>query len=295
MRIVVTGASGQLGAYVLDRLQTSEHEVVGWSRTRPEQRGRFPIEPVDLASPETVIAALKRADPDAILHLAAISRVDAALADPAMAMTINAEATGVLADWAAQAGRRLVAASTDLVFDGSRAWSREDDPAEPILTYGQTKRAGELRVLRHDRHVVARLGLLFGPSRCGRPTFLDGIFDALRQGERRSLFLDEFRTPLDYATAAEVLVLLLEAPNVSGIVHVGGAERVSRFEMLSRLARHAGLPIDLIVGNRQQDATFPEPRPVDVSLDTSRLVEIFPNLDRPTLEGGLDRCGAAPC
>lgn len=292
MRIVVTGASGQLGSYVLDRLEGSGHEVIGWSRSTRGTRGGFPIEPVDLIDPDALADALDRTSPDAILHLAAISRVDRVLTDPALAAKVNAEATGTIADRAASNSRRLIFTSTDLVFDGSRPWWREDDPPRPTLAYGRSKAEGERRVLRHPSHLVARLGLLYGPSRCGRPTFLDGIFDALRRGEPRSLFLDEFRTPLDYATAADALVRLVEAPETTGLLHVGGVERVSRFELLRRLAAHAGLPVNLIQANRQADAPGPEPRPADVSLDTSRLVESLPGLDRPTLEGGLDRCEA---
>ncbi|QDV36563.1 SDR family oxidoreductase [Tautonia plasticadhaerens] len=290
MRIVVTGASGQLGSYVLDRLDGSGHEVIGWSRSTGGSRGRTPIEPVDLIDPDALAAALDRTNPDAILHLAAISRVDRVLADPALASTVNADASGTIADWASSNARRLVFTSTDLVFDGSRAWWREDDSPRPILGYGRSKQEGERRVLRHPSHLVARLSLLYGPSRCGRPTFLDAIIDALRRRESRSLFLDEFRTPLDYATAAEALARLVESPEIIGILHVGGVERVSRFEMLRRLAAHAGLPVNLLRGNRQDDAPGPEPRPSDVSLDTSRLEEWLPALDRPTLEGGLERC-----
>jgi dTDP-4-dehydrorhamnose reductase len=290
MRIVVTGASGQLGSYVLDRLEGSDHEVIGWSRSTTGSRGRFPIEPVDLIDPAALLAALDRLDPHAVLHLAAISRVDQVLADPALAHRVNVEATGSIADWAASRGRRLVSVSTDLVFDGSRSWWREDDPARPVLEYGQSKEEGERRVLRHASHLVARLPLMYGPSRCGRPTFLDGIFDALKRGEPRSLFLDEFRSPIDYATAADALVTLVESPEITGLLHVAGLERVSRFAMIRRLASHAGLPSELIQGNRQADAPGPEPRPADVSLDTVRLSVMLPGFHRPTLEGGFDRC-----
>ncbi|WP_158633408.1 SDR family oxidoreductase [Tautonia sociabilis] len=289
-RIVVTGASGQLGSYVLDRLEGTAREVVGWSRSTGGHRGRIPIVPVDLADPGALAAALDRDDPGAILHLAAVSRVDEARDNPERARRINVEATGEIADWASRRGRRLVFASTDLVFDGSRPWWREEDPAEPILAYGRSKREGERAVLRHPGLLVARIGLLYGPSRCGRPTSLDCLLDALRRGERRALFEDEFRTPLDYATAAEALVLLLDRSDAIGIVHVAGAARVSRFELLRRLASREGMPADLIVPNRQADSPGPEPRPADVSLDTTRLAEWLPGLDRPALEEGLERC-----
>ena len=130
----------------------------------------------------------------------------------------------MLAEWAAARDRRLVYTSTDLVFDGTKSWNREDDPARPILAYGRTKHEAESQVLAASRGLVVRLSLLYGPSPSGRPGFFDLAIDALRRGEPRAFFEDEFRTPLDYRTAAEVLALLAESDAV-GILHVGGRER----------------------------------------------------------------------
>lgn len=286
LRIVVTGASGQLGSYVLDRLGPSGHEVIGWSRAVRGERAGFPIEPVDLLDTDAMIAALDRIQPDAILHLAAISRVDQAHKDPETALAVNARASGVLATF----GCRVVFTSTDLVFDGVRPWREEDDPAEPVLTYGRTKREGERGTLFGPRNGVVRLSLLYGPSRNGTPTFLDSVFSALPAGEPRSFFADEFRTPLDYATAADALVRMVEERDHCGLFHLGGVERLSRFEMVRRLAAHEGLPTKLIGENRRADVPSPEPRPADVSLDSLKIERALRGFKRPTLEDGLDRC-----
>lgn len=292
LRIVVTGASGQLGSYVLDRLVSSGHDVIGWSRSVRGERAGFPIEPVDLLDPDAIVTSLDRIHPDAVIHLAAISRVDQAHHDPDMALAVNARATGLIAARASTFGCRVVFASTDLVFDGARGWREEDDPAEPILTYGKTKKEGERRLFVTVQNAVVRLSLLYGPSRNGTPTFLDGAFDSLRAGEPRAFFSDEFRTPLDYATAADALVRLAEERDHCGIFHLGGVERLSRFEMVRRLAAHEGLPTDLILGNRRGDVPSPEPRPSDVSLDSLATERALRGFQRPSLEAGLDRCRA---
>jgi len=69
-----------------------------------------------------------------------------------------------------------------------------------------------------------------------------------------------------------------------GIVHVAGRERVSRYELMQRVARALGLDPDLVRANRQQDADLAEPRPADVSLETSLLDSLLPDLDRPSIE-----------
>ena len=294
MRVVVTGASGQLGGYVLDRLQGSDHSTFGWSRAEAGRRGSTAIVPVDLADPAAIGMALDRDDPEAILHLGAVSRVDRALDDPLYAQRVNAEAPETIRACADRKGRRVIYTSTDLVFDGSRPWSTEDDPAAPILTYGRTKLDGEARILRGGGHLVVRLALLYGPSRSGRPTFLDSAFDDLRQGRSRAFFGDEYRTPIDYASAADALVRLLERPDVEGLLHVAGFERVSRHQMIRRLASAVGLDPKVVLRNRRADVPSPEPRPSDVSLVSKRLAGLLPDLIRPSLEEGFRRCLDAP-
>ena len=294
MRIVVSGASGQLGSYVLDRLEGSDHAVLGWSRAGAGRRGSASIVPVDLADPAAVGSALDRDDPEAILHLGAVSRVDRAHDDPAHAHRVNAEAPETIREWADRRGRRVVYTSTDLVFDGRRPWSTEDDPAAPTSTYGRTKLDGEDRILRGRGHLVVRLALLYGPSRSGRPTFLDSAFDDLRQGRPRAFFVDEFRTPLDYATASDALVRLLDRPEIDGLLHLGGYERVSRHRMIRELAAVVGLDPRAVLGNRRADVPSPEPRPADVSLISKRLAGLLPDLVRPSLAEGLRRCLGLP-
>ena len=70
-------------------------------------------------------------------------------------------------------------------------------------------------------------------------------------------------------------------------MHVGGCQRVSRYELMRRAARALGIDSELVRANRRQDAGLAEPRPADVSLDTSRLASLLPDLDRPSIETAL--------
>ena len=280
MRLILTGASGQLGAYLLRQLRARGHEVHPWSGSDTGTRDGMRPRPVDLADPDAVEDALNDTDAGAILHAGAVSSAALAYREPVRAAAVNVEGTARLADWCRARGRRLLYTSTDLVFDGSRAWNREDDPAEPLLVYGRTKRDAEPAVLAVPGGVVARLCLLYGPSRSGRPSFFDGAVADLRAGVPRAFFEDEYRTPLDYATAAAILVRLLES-DARGLIHVAGVDRMSRFDLMRRCAEALGLDAELVRANRQADVPGPEPRPADVSLDTSRLANLLPDLDRP--------------
>ncbi|MFO0910548.1 MAG: SDR family oxidoreductase [Isosphaeraceae bacterium] len=285
MRVVLTGASGQLGRYVAERLARTEWSVARWWGRRAEQPAGDGMQTVDLQDHRAVVSALEAFDPAAVIHLGAISAVEEARRDPERARAVNVEATRTVAQWCSARGRKLVFTSTDLVFDGRlpRRY-REDDPPSPETTYGRTKVDAEAAALAAPGGIVARLSLLYGPAKPGGvATYLDRAMTAFHQGETQAFFEDEFRTPLDLETAAEILVRLAESDR-SGLVHVGGAERVSRYELAQRIASALCLDSRLLQRNRQCEQTFAEPRPADVALDTTRLVEWLPDLRRPTIE-----------
>jgi dTDP-4-dehydrorhamnose reductase len=286
MRIVVTGASGQLGSYLVDRLKTGSHEIDAWTGATTLGSDGITLRPVELTDRVAVLRALADADPDAIIHAAAISSAEAARRDRVKSQAVNVEATRLLANWAAEHDRRLVYTSTDLVFDGRQSWYKEDDPANAVLVYGQTKHAAERFVVAAPRGLVARLSLLYGPSRSRRQGFFDRVLASLRAGSPQAFFTDEYRTPLDYATAANLLVRLTES-ETSGTIHLGGPERLSRFELMSRAATALAIDPVLVLPNRRADVDSPEPRPADVSLDSSRLQRVFNDLTCPQVENAL--------
>jgi len=286
MRIVVTGASGQLGSYLLDQLVAGPHEVVAWSGSSTGSRAGLRFRPVDLGDEQAVTAALHEADPDVVIHAAAVSSAEAVHRDPTRGWAVNVSGTQLLAEWAARHDRRLVFTSTDLVFDGLKSWYREDDPAVPILDYGRTKRAAEPFVLAVPRGLVTRISLLYGPACSPREGFFDRAMASLRQGEPRTFFTDELRTPIDYFTAARILIRL-GLSEVSGIIHLGGRERLSRFELMRRAAIALGIEPLLIRPNHRDDVPLAEARPADTSLDTSRLSKLLPDFERPVVEATL--------
>jgi dTDP-4-dehydrorhamnose reductase len=287
MRILITGASGVLGAALLRELRGRGLGVEAWSGPHATASG---VRPVDLADGAAVADAFRAARPAAVIHAAARARVGDCHRDPDGAFRVNVGGTATLAGLAAASAARLVLVSTDLVFDGERGGYREEDPPSPASVYGRSKRAAEGAALVAPCSAVVRLSLLYGPGPPGRPSFFDEQAAALRGGARVTLFADEWRTPLDLATAARALaeVALSE---VCGVLHVGGPERMSRLETGRRLAAYLGVvPTGLVAGARA-DAPAPEPRPRDTSLDSSRWRQLFPGLPWPRFEDALPGMG----
>ncbi len=260
------------------------HEVALWSG--PSTRDPA-MRPVDLTDSGAVESALAADDPAVVIHAAAVSTADRAFREPRLAHAVNVVATGRIADWCVGRGRRLILVSTDLVFDGRASWRREQDPAQPILEYGRTKRAAEELLDHRPGCLSARLSLLYGPTPCKRPSFFDQAMGTLRAGIPQAFFIDEYRTPLDYASAAAALVALALS-DLTGLVHVGGPERLSRFDLMRRAARALGIDPKLVLANHLRDIVFPEPRPADVSLDSSLFVATFPSASRPKIEQALE-------
>jgi dTDP-4-dehydrorhamnose reductase len=275
MRVLITGASGYLGSYLLRHLRTTGTPVAAWSGARHGDLFGVPLRPVDLADPDAVADAFAEARPDVVLHTAALAKIGDCHRDPARAERVNTRGTAVLGERAAKAGARLVLVSTDLVFDGERGPYREEDEPAPLSVYGRTKAAAEAAVLGLPRTAVVRVSLLFGPSLTDRPSFFDDQVAALRGGRSVSLFADEWRTPLPLHTAAQALFAIALSDR-TGLLHLGGPERLSRFEMGRRLAEFLGVSPSSVVAGRREQVAAPEPRPRDTSLDSSRWRQHFP-------------------
>jgi dTDP-4-dehydrorhamnose reductase len=288
MRVLLTGASGLLGGYLLRELKSRGLEVVGW----PGPRDYMLYGIGDLAEPGWIADAFREVKTDLLIHAAALSRIDACFHEPEKARRVNALASGQLAYLAANVGTRMLHVSTDLVFDGQKGNYRESDKLLPLSVYGSTKRDAELMVLKHPEHVVARVSLLFGPSLTGRVAFFDQQLAALRSRSPLTLFEDEWRTPLSLAVAARALVSLALS-RCRGVIHIGGPERMSRLEMGQRLAAHLGLDASAIKAFRRDSVPAVEPRPRDTSLDSSRWRSQFPDVAWPGYEDALPEMGVA--
>jgi dTDP-4-dehydrorhamnose reductase len=271
-RILVTGASGQLGHYILRQLEGCGKSAQGWSGRTCGTIFGANVTPLDFQHPSAILKALNKARPEVIIHAGAMSAADDVRKEPIRGRMINTDATRVIAEWAGAHAARLIYTSTDLVFDGTKSLWQENDPVCPILAYGRTKAAAEPFVTALPLGLVTRISLLYGPTLTGRPSFYTSTLAALAEGQSCTVFIDEWRTPVDYQTTAEILcALAVDQPEISGILHIGGRERITRFELVQRGAVATGLDTSLMIPIKAQELNLPEPRPADVSLDTTRL------------------------
>lgn len=264
-KVLVTGASGKLGAYIVKALRERGREVVAWSGRQVGEVCGVALRPVELGDPSSLATAFEEAQATHVVHCAAVSTISGVYQDYETALRVNRDATSYLAE---RAGR-LVYTSTDLLFDGRHAPYSEDAPVVPASRYGMSKFLGEESVRNLDHVIIARMSLMFGPTLFGSSGFFDKQIGELRAGREICLFEDEWRTPLAFDEAASSLLELLDGQQ-KGLFHIAGAERLSRYDMGVGLARVLGVNESLVKAGRQADVQFPEPRPRDVSLRSNR-------------------------
>ncbi len=268
MRVLVTGAGGLIGGRLAHLLAGDGFDVIAGRHAAPPPSGLESV-PLDLLSRASLESALVSARPDAVVHSAAFSGAEICERHPREAQGVNAEAAGELARRCRARGLRLLALSTDQVLAGDSAFATETEPARPLMVYGRTKLEGEEAVLAaHPEAAVLRLPLMIGRGHGPRGTASESILWALRAGRSLRLFADEYRTPVDPESVATALGKLLRGKG-AGLFHLGGAERVSRYELGLRVARVFGLPSRLLDAIPQSSHQGP-PRPRDASLDSGR-------------------------
>ena len=275
-RVLVTGAAGYLGWFVAGELCRRGYLVVGTSRDgegMPEGVEAVSLQLDDGGS--TAAELVARLRPAVILHLAALSSPDDCARDPERAQRVNGSATGALARAAAGCGGYLVYTSTDLVFDGTRAPYREEDPPGPMGPYMATKVLGEQEVLAvSEEFLVARVALLYGRRGGRKGSFSDWLLQQATRGQSATLFTDQWRTPAEVEDAASILADLLER-RPGGLLHLGGPERVSRYEHGLALVQGHGLDGGVCQPIQVQDLPHLAPRPADASLCIGRLCEVL--------------------
>lgn len=267
-KLLVTGASGFLGWHVC-QLAQQEWEVYGTYFSHSIEIPGINLLKVDLQNFEELKRIFREIQPTAVIHTAAQSNPNYCQLHPDESYSINVTASCNIAGLCADDVIPCAFTSTDLVFNGLNAPYQETDAVSPVNIYGEQKVMAEQGMLeRYPNTAVCRMPLMFGMATPTAKSFMQQFIQTLREGKDLSLFIDEFRTPASGTTAAQGLLLALE--KVQGRIHLGGKERLSRYEFGQLLVEVLGLPEVGLEACKQADVKMAAPRPRDVSLDSSK-------------------------
>ncbi|WP_161915453.1 dTDP-4-dehydrorhamnose reductase [Methylosinus sp. C49] len=293
MRIAVTGLQGQIVTALHER-SSEETEILALGRPQ-----------LDLTDRDSVRAVLNDARSDVIVNAAAYTAVDKAEQEEALAMRVNGEGAGHVAEAAAALGVPLIHFSTDYVFNGSAACPyREDDPTAPLGAYGRSKLEGERRVAALcPKSAILRTAWVYSPFG------VNFVRTMLRLGETREevgVVADQLGNPTSAIDIAEATLRIAKrlcedgAPQLRGVFHITGAGDACWADVaeaiFARAETHGRKPVRV---RRIATADYPTParRPANSRLDNTKLSQIYgvalPDW-RPSLAACVDRLLVGP-
>jgi len=258
MKVLLTGGRGMLGRTLT--AEFSDFEMI--PTDLPE---------ADITDPAAMDRLLKEFRPDAVIHCAAMTAVDKCETEKEQAFRLNAFGSANVASACHRNRVRLIAISTDYVFDGAldRPYNEFDIPNGGNTVYGQSKFAGEqqVRCLCPD-HVIARISWLYG---AGGPSFVHAMVK-LADGSRPELKVvnDQIGNPTSTPAVARKLREILRCPGLAGTFHLTCEGEATWYEFACEIFRQRGIP-QKVVPCSTSEFPRPAPRPANSRLDKMML------------------------
>ncbi|MEM2897416.1 MAG: dTDP-4-dehydrorhamnose reductase [Candidatus Bathyarchaeia archaeon] len=274
MKILVTGASGLLGSKVVEIALKKGNDVYSGYLTHNPSIGNSIR--LDISNRETVLRVVKEKKPDAIIHCAALTDVDKCEINKELAMKINVDGARFMAEAAKKINAYLTFISTDYVFDGLKGFYKEDDEPCPMNFYGCSKLLGEKAVEEIAKeYLIARASVIYGAKPAsGKTNFALWLINALRGGQEVKVLTDQYVSPTLNTNLAEMLLEACER-RLTGIYHLAGADRVSRYEFAIKFAETLGMNKGLIKKAEMSEISWVAKRPKDSSLNVSKAEKAF--------------------
>jgi len=271
-KLLLTGASGFLGYHLL-RVFANDWEIYGITNSNTFDFAEATPVKCDLTNYIELGNYFDDIEPDAVIHTAAIADANFCQKNAEVAYSLNVDASKNLAGICCDFQIPFAFTSTDLVFDGKKGMYTEEDEKSPISVYGEQKAIAEDEILKiYPDAAVFRLPIMFGYPQASTGNYISGFINRLKNGETVNLFNDEYRSIGGAKSISEGIFNLLG--KTSGIVHVAGRERLSRYDFGMKAVAAFGLNSGLIRESSQKEVKDMAPRPADVSLNINKAMAL---------------------
>lgn len=281
MRLLIVGASGQVGEAVRRAAAARGDVVLGGYVSRPPPLPPEQVARIDKADPTTIAAALDRLRPDWVVDTGALHNVDYCENHPAEAFATNRDGTGALAKATLGHGAGFLFVSTDFVFDGlGHPPYREEDEPRPLSVYGRSKLEGEMAVrAAGSSTIVVRPSVIYSwippgqraQSVSQKPmNFGTWVIDQLTAGKELRIVEDQIASPTLSDDLAGAILGLLDR-RAHGTFHTAGATALSRYEFTVQIARTLGLDVGRVTPIATASLNQVARRPLNSSLDSSKV------------------------
>ena len=279
MKVLVTGINGQLGHDVMLELSRRGHEAVG-SGSSDSYRGTDEVSgmayvPMNITDRGAVSRVLNETQPDAVIHCAAWTAVDAAEDEENRAKVdaINHLGTSYIAEAVKKLDAKLLYLSTDYVFDGegNRPWQPDDRCYAPLNVYGQSKLDGELAVAQTlDRFFIVRIAWVFGLN---GNNFIRTMINVGKTHETVRVVNDQIGTPTYTKDLARLLVDMIETEQYGYYHATNEGGYISWYDFCCEVYRQYGLNTKVIPVSTEEYGLSKARRPFNSRLDKTKLVE----------------------
>lgn len=271
-KLILTGASGFLGYHLL-HTASIDWEVYGISNLSKFDSENAVAVNCDLRNYIELGNFIDDIEPDVLIHTAAISDANFCEQNKELSCEVNVEVTKNLAGICYDYNIPFAFTSTDLVFDGTKGMYKEEDKKNPVSVYGEQKAIAEDEVLKiYRKATVFRLPMMFGYPEATSTNYLQKFISQIQNGEKATLFYDECRSICGAKSIAQGILKLFESN--SGIIHLAGKEKLSRYDFGMKAAKAFQLDESLLQSCSQKDVKMSAPRPADVSLNISKAVSL---------------------
>lgn len=268
-KILITGGSGLLGS-TLARVAQKNFHVFATYHQHPLNIPGCQFVPLDMTNPARVASTVETINPEIVFHTAALAKVDYCETHSLEAWAANVEGTDNIARAAETTRAKLVYISTDSVFNGEKGMYVEDDLTHPLNVYASTKLEGEKKVSRYAPAAVIVRTAFYGWNIHAGTSFGEWIVTSLREGKTLNMFTDAIFSPILADNLAEVL-LELGTSDATGLFHVGGPEKCSKYDFGQEVAAMFGFRRELVQPSTLAEASLTARRAKDLSLDSAKV------------------------
>ena len=276
MKLLVTGASGLYGSKLANLAEKEGHEVFSSYSQHQTAFGK-PVQ-LDVSDKKQVEKTFRNLAPEVVVHAATLTDVDKCELNKELAWKINVEGTENVARATKANNAFLLYISTDYVFNGETGQYKETDTPNPINYYALTKLKAEeqVKAITND-YCVARTSVIYGATpAAGKVNFALWVLNSLKKGEKVKALIDQWTSPTLNTSLARMTLEII-GRRLTGIFHLSGATRISRYDFAQMLAQTFNLDSSLIVPTATKEFSWVAPRPRDSSLDTSKAQQILEN------------------
>lgn len=273
MKVLVTGTSGQLGHDLMEELARRGHTGIGADRSDTE--AEFEHVKLDITDREAVFKAVRELKPDAIVHCAAWTNVDAAEAPENLekVRAVNVEGTRNLAEACKEVDAKMVYISTDYVFngEGEDPWQPDDKNYAPINVYGQSKLDGELEVAKVlEKYFIVRIAWVFG--RNGK-NFVRTMIEVGKNHDTVRVVDDQIGTPTYTVDLARLLVDMIETDKYGYYHATNEGGYISWADFTEEIYKRAGMDVKVERVTTEEYGKSVAARPFNSRLDKSKLTQ----------------------